>query len=52
MRNKTLKEIVEYALENLPLRFERLELEKTKKVAEANFIYSLKYFKKLKEELD
>jgi len=52
MRNKTLKETVEYALKNLPLRFNRLEFDKTKKFAEPNFEFALQYFKKLKQEID
>jgi len=52
LRGRTLKETVDYALENLPLRFKRLELEKTKKVAESNYKFALEYFKKLKEELE
>jgi hypothetical protein len=51
MQNKTLEEIADYALESLPLRFEQLELEETKKVAESRFRYALEYFKKLKEEM-
>jgi uncharacterized protein len=51
MQNKTLKEIVDYALGNLPLRFKQLELEETKKVAESRFRYALEYFKQLKGEM-
>lgn len=50
-QGKTPKEIADYALENLPLRFKQLELEETRRVAESRFRYALEYFKKLKEEL-
>ena len=51
LRNKTLKETVEYVLGNLPLRFEQLELEETRKIGESRFRYALDYFRKLKEEM-
>ena len=52
LRGKTLNETLDYALDNLPLRFERLELEQTKKIAESEYKYALDYFNKLKQEID
>jgi uncharacterized protein len=52
MRGKTLNETLDYTLDNLPLRFQRLELEETKKVAKPEYKYALDYFKKLKQELE
>ena len=52
LRDKTLKETIDYALEDLPLRFSQLELDKTKEVAESSYEYTLNYFKKLKQETE
>lgn len=50
-RGKTPIEIADFALKNLPLRFERLELEQTKISAKNQYNYALDYFKKLRDEL-
>ena len=51
LRGKTLEQTVEYAIENLPQRFKRLEFEETKKIAKERYEYALDYFKKLKNEI-
>jgi len=52
MRGKTLKETIEYALENLPLRYQKLELAQTREIARDRYEYALEYFKKLKNETE
>jgi len=51
-RGKTLKETVEYALENIKLKYETLELEQTKKIAEDRYKYVIQYFLDLKKEIE
>jgi len=51
LRGKQLEETVDYALKNLPLRYEGLELDKTKKIAKKRYNYAIDYFKRLKQDL-
>jgi HD superfamily phosphodiesterase len=46
-RGKTLNEIAGHALVNLPVRFKRLEFQSAKRIARANFRYSMNFFKNL-----
>ncbi|MFB6075731.1 MAG: HD domain-containing protein [Candidatus Aenigmatarchaeota archaeon] len=50
-RGKKLGEVADYTLENIPLRFEKLELEKARKISKEKFEYAVQYFKDLKEEI-
>ncbi|MFH1850583.1 MAG: HD domain-containing protein [archaeon] len=51
MRGKSLNETADYALQNLPLRFERLEFPETRTIAWERYEYALDYFRKLKKEI-
>ncbi len=51
-RGKTLKETVDYALENIKLKYETLELEQTKNVMKDKYNYVINYFLDLKKEIE
>lgn len=46
-----LLKIADFAIGNLPHRYETMELSDAKEIAKARFEYALDYFRKLKEEL-
>ncbi len=48
---KTWAETIEITAENLPLRFEKLELDASRAYAAEKLAYALKYFARLREEL-
>lgn len=50
-RGKTLDEVVEYALENIKLKYDSLELARTKEVVKDKYDYAIKYFLDLKREI-
>lgn len=51
VRGKTLGETVDYALSNLPLRFQGLELDQAKEIAKERYEYALDYFNRLSDEI-
>ncbi|MCL5010843.1 MAG: HD domain-containing protein [Patescibacteria group bacterium] len=51
-RGKTLKETADYALENIKLKYKRLELGQTKNVMKNKYNYVINYFLDLKKEIE
>lgn len=51
LRGKTMSEIASFAEQNLPLRFNTLELEETKQIAQERADYAIRYFHRLADEL-
>lgn len=49
-RGKSQKEIIEYALANLPIRFQGLELDESRRKGKDKYDYAIDYFKKLDNE--